>query len=224
MTGDLPRPRPRLPSGRTPNEYVAQFDVWAAAARGEGATSAQHPIDDVLGEHHFLRRVLIGMQTEAYSLAAKGPWHMDFWSGAVDVVGNFGLLLHWRKKANHLFPLIRPLGFAEAIEKFDRQQQLDIETTLDICDAVAEGDSEKVVRLVSLFTDSKRRHMAQEEEEVLVPARAALDVDSADKLRSEFDQVDDSALPGADRRHYLETAEKILAAIDIEEVRQRQLP
>lgn len=199
LTGDLPRPR--QPSTTPPNLHADVYAVWAESARQERPTQ-QHPIDELLAEHHFLRRMFEAMQTEAVELAKRRPMDLDFWANAVDVVGNFALLIHWRKKANHLFPLIRNRGFAEHLDKLEKEQDQDIATTLELCEAVQDGDREGVVRLVSLYTGSKRRHMGREEESVLVPAKAALTPDDIAALRASFDQVDEGAMPGAGRAHY----------------------
>lgn len=207
LTGDLPIPR--LASAKQQNLFRREYRAWAAVARAEQSSSIQHPIDELLGEHHFLRMVFEAMQTEAAKVATKRGMNFDFWANAVDVVGNFGLLLHWRKKASHLFPILRDRGFDGDLDTLDEEQQRDIETTLEVCNAVQEGDAEKVVRLVSLFIDSKRRHMTREEDTVLLPAKDALDVADTDLLRKSFDEVDASAMPGADRKHYLSVAEAV---------------
>ncbi len=199
LTGDLPIPR--QPSVTPPNLYAEAYAQWAASARQE-RKAEQHPIDELLAEHHFLRRMFESMQTEAVYVAQRKPMDLDFWANAVDVVGNFALLIHWRKKANHLFPLIRDRGFSEHLDKLEKEQDQDIATTLELCDAVQDGDREGVVRLVSLYVGSKRRHMAREEESVLVPAKAALTPEDVASLRASFDQVDEGAMPGAGRAHY----------------------
>jgi hemerythrin-like domain-containing protein len=170
---------------------------------------AQHPIDEILAEHHLMRVVLHAMQVEALRLTKAKNFNFEFWSNAVDFVGNFGLLYHWRKKANHLYPVIDELGGGAPIAKLEDQQQRDIELTLELTDAAQDGDFEKLTRLVALLILVKREKMDAEERDVLLPSRATLSGAKADALRVSFDEVEKKALPERGRREYLDIARNL---------------
>ncbi len=213
LTGDLPIPR--QPSVKPPNLYGEHYGAWAQAAR-QDRTCTQHPIDELLAEHHLMRRMFEAMRTEAVEIARRRPMNLDFWANAVDVIGNFALLIHWRKKANHLFPLIRDRGFAEHLAKLEKEQDQDIANTLELCDAVQDGDRESVVRLVSLYTGAKQRHMEREEQTVLLPSKDVLTPEDVESLRAKFDEVDEGAMPGAGRAHYYGVAVDVMNHVGID--------
>lgn len=189
--------------------FQAEFLVWADAAEAEPARpGSQHPIDELLAEHHLIRKVLEAVQTEAGKIRQKKHLDLDFWDGAVEIIGNFGLLFHYAKKANHLFPAIEPFGMKDKIKALDQRQQQDIDVTLELCNAVSEGDWETVQRLVSLYVGTKRDHMAREEQEVLLPAKTLLSEDAAGALRRTFDAM--QSPPGKSRKVYLEAALRVI--------------
>lgn len=182
----------------------AQFSDWVKQV---AAPRSQHPVDEILAEHHLMRVVLQAMTQEAARLGKE--FRIEFWSGAVDFVGNFGLLYHWRKKANHLYPTIEQLGAAKAIAELEDQQARDIDLTLELTDAAQDGDYEKLTRLVALLAMVKREKMEIEEREILRPVRDKLSGAQLDELRAAFDQVEKKALPERGRREYLDIARKL---------------
>jgi hemerythrin-like domain-containing protein len=189
--------------------FQAEFLAWAKAAEREPSEAGtQHPIDELLAEHHLIRKVLEAVQAEAGKIGQKKQLDLDFWEGAVEIIGNFGLLFHYAKKANHLFPAIEPFGMKEKIRALDQQQQHDIDVTLELCNAVSEGDWETVQRLVSLFVGTKRDHMAREEQEVLLPAKGLLSMEVAQTLRRTFDAMEGP--PGKSRKLYLDAALRVI--------------
>lgn len=195
--------------------YRAEFLVWARAA--EQGESTQHPVDELLAEHHLIGEVLKAVQTEAGKIRKKKELDLDFWERAVEILGNFALLYHYAKKANHLFPALEPFGMKEKIEALDQEQQLDIETTLDLCNAVSDRDQETVKRLVSLHVRMKRQHMEQEAAEVLLPAKALLSEEATNELRSTFDEMESP--PGKHRLSYLETALRVMSDAGMQDPR-----
>jgi hemerythrin-like domain-containing protein len=187
-------------------DFLVEFRAWAEAA--EEGLSNQHPVDELLAEHHLIRKVLEAVQLEAGKIRQRKHLDLDFWEGAVEIIGNFGLLFHYAKKANHLFPAIEPFGMREKIKALDQRQQQDIDVTLELCNAVSEGDWEAVQRLVSLYVGTKRDHMAREEQEVLLPAKALLSNETTHALRQTFDALEGP--PGKSRKVYLDAALKVI--------------
>lgn len=199
-TGDLPR------------SYQSELEDWTLGD-SSGATSTgrrQHPIDELLAEHDLTRGVLASIQSEAVRLAKGKEMCPGFWADAVDFMGNFGLLCHWRKKANHLYPALANTPVARALQGLDLEQTRDINLTLDLVDAVQDGDWEGVLRLAALYIGSKRRHLEREELTVLLPARDLLSDGAIHKLQREFAEVESAALGAAGRRTYLELAQKLM--------------
>lgn len=189
--------------------HQAEFVVWAQTAEGAPTTpEAQHPVDELLAEHHLIRRVLDAVHLKAGKIRRGEELDLDFWESAVEVVGNFALLFHYAKKANYLFPAIEAFGLEEKIAALDQKQQQDIEMTLELCNAVSERDVETVQRLVSMYVATKRAHLDQEEEEVLVPAKALLSEEVAGELRKTFDEMESP--PGKHRKTYLDAALRVI--------------
>ena len=189
-----------------PNPYRAEFLEWAKASTADGPRQ-QHPVDELLGEHHLMRTVIAMMHGEAKRLANHQPFRPELWVTAVEFIGNFGLLYHYRKKANHLFPTATELGLSEAIKELDKDQSIDIDLTLDIVDAVQECDWEKVLRLAVMLVSAKRQKMEQEEKTVLLPVKPLLTPELTASLRAAFDDVEKKALQGkGGRGDYLDIA------------------
>jgi hypothetical protein len=187
------------------NQSKSEFLEWARAV---AEPRSQHPIDEILAEHHLMRVVLQAIQKETLRLSRQRELRLEFWSGAVDFVGNFGLLYHWRKKANHL-PELDALGFGDAVKRLEDRQTHDIDLTLEFTDSVQDGDIEKLTRLVALLVMVKREKMDLEERELLLPARSVMPPERTEALRAAFDQVEKKALPERGRKEYLELAKRL---------------
>lgn len=188
------------------NQSKSEFLEWARAV---AEPRSQHPIDEILAEHHLMRVVLQAIQKETLRLSRQRELRLEFWSGAVDFVGNFGLLYHWRKKANHLLPELDALGFGDAVKRLEDRQTHDIDLTLEFTDSVQDGDIEKLTRLVALLVMVKREKMDLEERELLLPARSVMPPERTEALRAAFDQVEKKALPERGRKEYLELAKRL---------------
>jgi hemerythrin-like domain-containing protein len=201
--------------------YYRQLVEWAREAE-RGPTppphsegTRQHPIDQLLGEHHLMRSALLTMQAEASRLAKEKSLRFDYWKVAVDFVGNFGLLCNYRKKANHLFPMLAELGFKDGLEALDAEQQQNIELTLDLCDTVQEADWEKVMRLVAVFVGARRKQLEREERELLLPAKEKLDAEQQKRLADAFAEVDQKTLHPGGRAAYLAMARELAKATSL---------
>src|SRR5215468_7878224 len=109
----------------TPNstsDLTPELDAWAKEAElSREQRRAQHPVDELLAEHHLIRIVLAAMRAEAARFSREKKLRLEFWEDAVDFVGNFGLLRHYRKKANHLFPVLAKNGLAAQLEGLDAE-------------------------------------------------------------------------------------------------------
>lgn len=200
--------RPPVPVVR----HDAEVADWANDAELEhSAPRTQHPIAELLAEHQLMRDVLDAMLAEATRLAGRqSAFRLDFWSPAVDFVGNFYLLFHFRKEMNHLFPMVARHGFQDAVKELDQHQQRDIDLTLDLCDAVQEADFEKVMRLVSVYAAAKRLHIEQEEHSVILPVKERLTPAELATLRTTFDELERKAMPEKGRKEYLDIARKLI--------------
>lgn len=191
------------------NPHREAFVEWARGAE-PNVVRVQHPIDELLAEHHLVRSVLLAMQNEAGRLANRQPFRPELWGKVVDFVGNFGLLVHYRKKAAHLYPQLASAGLGDEIQGLDREQGLEIDQTLDLVDALQEGDWEKVLRLVVVYVGTKRQQLEREELQILLPARTHLDPQALAALRASFDEVEKKALPDKGRKEYLEIARALI--------------
>jgi hemerythrin-like domain-containing protein len=205
----MERPTSTPPSVRHHGELVE----WAREA-GIGAPFSQNPIDQLLAEHELMRAVLSAMQVEALRVSREKDLRFDFWGDAVDFVGNFGLLCHYRRKANHLFPMLAAAGLADRVQSLDAEQQSNIELTLELCDVVQEADWEQVIRLVALYVGARRKQMDREERELLVAAKEQLGADQLKSLVEAFAEVDQRALHPQGRKGYLAIAQKLAKAVD----------
>jgi hemerythrin-like domain-containing protein len=195
----------------TTGDLTPELNEWAHEAElAPGQPRRQHPVDELLAEHHLIRVVLSTMLAEASRLAREKNLRLEFWEDAVDFVGNFGLLRHYRKKANHLFPELVKHGFAAQVEGLDAEQTKDIELTLELCDTIGEGDPENIARLVALYAGIKKKKMEREELQLLIPAKDVLAPNTVAALRSAFDVVDRTIPPDRERKKYVEIVQRLV--------------
>jgi hemerythrin-like domain-containing protein len=200
---------------RTPSSIAKlslELREWAEEAKlSRDARRKQHPVDELVAEHQLIRLVLNAMRAEAGRFSRDKELRLEFWEDAVDFVGNFGLLRHYRKKANHLFPLLAKHGLAKALEGLDAEQSKDIELALELCDAIGDGDREAVTRLVALYADVKKRKMEHEEQQLLQPGKAALPAEALPDLRAHFDFVDWTIPPDQSRADYFAMVRRLVS-------------
>ena len=163
--------------------------------------------------------VLVSMEHEATEVALSRELRPAYWHDAVYFIGNFVHECHRVKEELHMFPmlahhgLIRP-DFSEAIEKEHGQAK---EMTLSLCRHYEEGDWEAVTRIISMYAYLLRPHMNREERsfEMFVASDAGLD--TAEELLASFREIEDKALQGRGRAHYLAVAHRLCAGLDIAE-------
>lgn len=152
------------------------------------------------------------MHWEALRLA-KWAFRDQVWGAIADLLGNYGLLFHYRKKSMFLFPALATHGFAELIEGMEKARQQDIELTLELCDAVQSEDWEPLLRLSAIVASEKRRVMEQEDQLILRPARGLLSPVEVARLRNQFDELEEKALLNRSRGDFLGVLRGLLAAV-----------
>jgi hemerythrin-like domain-containing protein len=195
----------------TTADLIPELVEWAREAElPDTEPRGQNPIDELVAEHHLIRIALSTMLAEASRFAREKNLRIEFWDQAVDFVGNFGLLRHYRKKANHLFPTLASCGFEMQLEGLDAEQTKDIELALELCDAIGEGDWENVARLVALYAGIKKKKMEREEQQLLYPGKELIPAVTMAELRSAFDQVDRTIPPERTRKEYLDMVKRLV--------------
>lgn len=198
-----------------PQSTIEQaFELWIAEA--EAPHKLQSPAAELLAEHHVMGAVLTAMEAESERMLSGGSLRPEFWTDVVDFNGNFVHLCHRVKEEEHFIPALLRLGILDAPqdEAIRHEHHSAKRLTLAICDGVAEGDWEKVLRIVSLYLHVLRPHMHREEAGMLLAA-AQMPSSTSQELRTAFDLVDQKALAHRGRRHYVEVARRLSAACGI---------
>lgn len=196
--------RPVLP-------FRTEFEHWVRRARGEHV-DPQHPVDELLAEHHMLDAALAAMEVESHRLSRRQVLRTEAWADIVDFVGNFIHLVHRRKESQALFG-----AFAEAsngdhdkiLEQTEREHQRAARLTMELMDGVNEGDWEKVLRTAQLYLAFARAHLRHEEEFIFDVVRGALGPTQTTQVRADFDRLEAFGLGERDRLYYLQLVQRL---------------
>ena len=197
-------------------ELKSAFDVWLDES---DARSRRQPPGEVLrGEHYLMESVLRAMEAELKLMLAGTSIRTAFWGDVIDFNGNFVHLCHRVKEEDHLIPALveAQLIDADQHEGIEREHDRAKDLTLAIRDSVEEGDWEKVLRLVALYTRFLRPHMRREEDEAFVVATTELSPEVNEEIRVRFDHIDAAALGSSGRVGYVDLARRLnaLAGVD----------
>lgn len=207
MTGDQSLPNSiDLP---TPVRFEAEFQRWVAIARNE-AKAPQHPVDELLAEHHLIGIALDAMHAEAHRLGRRSLLRNDVWADLLDFVGNFVHLVHRRKESQCLQPRLASAGaegarFEVVSDEHDRIGRL----TLALVDGITEGDWEKVLRIAHQYVAIARPHLRGEEAGLLIVARRMCEEPALGEVQAEFARLEAFGLGERDRAYYLALVERI---------------
>lgn len=196
-----------------------EFVQWVQQARGN-SESRQHPIDELLAEHHLMDIALAAMEAETHRLGRRKLLRNDVWTDVVDFVGNYIHLVHRRKESQCLMR-----AFAEAVgddhhpvvQKTEEQHGRAARLTFDLVDGLNEGDWEKVLRTAQLYISFARPHLRYEESELFELARARLAPQQIAAAQEEFKRLEAFGLGERERLYYLEVAQRLAkrAGLDV---------
>lgn len=197
----------------SPNQDA--YAAWSADA--DLAARRQSPFGELLAEHHVMSVVLAAMEVEAQRMLAGGALRREFWSDVVDFNGNFVHLCHRVKEESHLIPALLQHGLLDGEQgnAIRHEHESAKNLTLDLIDGVGEGDWERVLRVVSIYTHILRPHMRREETGVFAAAVRELPAAAVQELRLAFDAVDARALGARGRDHYVAVAQRLAHATGI---------
>ena len=174
------------------------------------SASATCPTDQLIADHVVMDAALEAIGREARELREGLELRPDFWSCAVDFIGNYVRRVH-RAKEEKLFRaltcwgLVAPGAAEPLVEEHRRAWQL----TVDLGDAVSEGDWERVLRVVSMYLHFMQPHMRREESEWLEPLARRLDEDHQRALGAAFREIDARELPGGRRTEIAELVRRL---------------
>ncbi|MCA9553910.1 MAG: hemerythrin domain-containing protein [Myxococcales bacterium] len=200
--------------------YDLEYRDWLRAAHDPSAPRDQHPVDELLGEHHVMDAVLAAMEREARRISTRGEFRQALWEDFVDYLGNFVYQVHRRKEEHGLLPVyVRLCGedAASAMSAVAKEHRQITEITLDLVHGVGEGDWEKVLRAGHLYLRLGRDHLEREEREVFPTARERLDPAAVHELRQKFDELERFGLGDRDRMYYVTVARRLCARTGLPE-------
>ncbi|MDJ0850506.1 MAG: hypothetical protein QNK04_19205 [Myxococcota bacterium] len=190
--------------GISRDRIAAALEAWGKA--GRGVLPSTCPSDELIADHVVMDAALEAIGHEARQLREGHSLRPEFWSRAVDFIGNYVHRVH-RAKEEELFRALLGWGLVARgastplVEDHARAREL----TFDLCDAVGDGDWERVLRLVALYLRFMEPHMRCEESHWLEPLDRRLDAEHQETLRASFRAIDERELPGGVRTGYAET-------------------
>jgi len=196
-----------------------EFLQWVREARGK-ADRRQHPVDELLAEHHLMDIALAAMEAETHRLGRRKLLRNDVWTDVIDFVGNYIHLVHRRKESQCLVA-----AFAKAVgdehhpvvAKTEEQHSHAARLTFDLVDGLNEGDWEKVLRTAQLYIAFARPHLRYEEADLFEIVRAKLAPEQVAAAQEEFKRLEAFGLGERDRLYYLEVAQRLAkrAGLDV---------
>lgn len=203
--------------------FDQEFMDWVVVARDTSGKLDQHPVDELLGEHHMMDAVLAAMERETRRLSVHHDLRPDAWEDLVDFMGNYIYQVHRRKEEQGLFEAYRAVVDSAgagplAIDVIAGEHQHATAMTIDLVNGVSEGDWEKVLRASHLFIRVARDHLLREEQEVFEPARAALDAEAVSTLKARFSELEKYGLGERTRLYYLDLARRLCARAGLDDI------
>ncbi|MCC7382153.1 MAG: hemerythrin domain-containing protein [Deltaproteobacteria bacterium] len=202
------------------NRHDRELSAWMAIAEQDDVIlPPQHPIDELLAEHHLMEAVVAVMWREVQGLKRGAGLRVEVWRDVVEFIGNYVHLCHRRKEEQALLPvlqqsgLLTDLGAAEATRhEHVRAAQL----TLELVDGVSAGDWEMVLRVAEQYMSLIRPHLQREEQAFFAPLRRKMSEEAAAALRDEFRRCEAEGLGRFARGHYLAAVRRLCAAAQLD--------
>lgn len=199
--------------------FEPEFVQWVKEARG-GAGPRQHPVDELLAEHHMMDSALTAMEAETYRLGRGQLLRNDVWTDIIDFVGNYVHLVHRRKEAQALLTAFSKTpgdNRHPAVLQIEGQHSNAARLTFDLVDGLNEGDWEKVLRTAQLYISFARPHLRYEEAELFDAVRDNLTAEQIPAVQSEFTRLEAFGLGERDRLYYLAVAQRLAkrAGLDV---------
>ncbi len=203
--------------------FDSEFRAWVAIARDPDSSPAQHPVDELLAEHHIMDAALAAMERETRRLSVHHDLRPDAWQDVVDFMGNYVYQVHRRKEEQGLFIAYRvavgdALDSTKTVDIIADEHSQATNMTIDLVNGVSEGDWEKVLRAAHRYLRVARDHLIREERDVFEAARGALGPAAVDALRVRFAELETFGLGERDRMYYLELARRMCARADLDDI------
>ncbi len=199
--------------------FDREFLQWVQEARGN-TEQRQHPVDELLAEHHLMDIALAAMEAETHRLGRRKLLRNDVWTDVIDFVGNYIHLVHRRKESQCLMTAFtKAVGHDRhpVVAKTEEQHGQAARLTFDLVDGLNEGDWEKVLRTAQLYIAFARPHLRYEETELFEIARAKLAPEQVAAAQQEFRRLEAFGLGERDRMYYLRVAQRLAkrAGLDV---------
>lgn len=193
-----------------------EITVWAAHARGQG-TEPQHPIDELLAEHHLMEFTLSAMCAEVQRLANRAPLRIDVWADVVDFMGNFVHLVHRRKETLCLKAILADpdVGETPALKRTAAEHARIERLTVSIVEAANGGDWEGVLRAAHQYLAITRPHLRAEESGLFPLCRQHLTPEQLERLQEDFARVEAQVLGDRGRLHYLDLTQRLVQVAEL---------
>ncbi len=194
--------------------FDSEFAAWVAWAQNPEKAERQHPIDELMAEHHIMDAGLAAMERETRRLSVHHDLRPDAWRDIVDFIGNYIYQVHRRKEEDGLFEAYRTHLEANSAESgtvdlVAAEHGQATNMTVTLVNGVGEGDWEKVLRAAHLYLRVARDHLLTEENEIFEQARALLDDEAVAALKVRFTELERFGLGERDRLYYLDLVRRM---------------
>jgi hemerythrin-like domain-containing protein len=180
-----------------------------------------NPIEKLMAEHQNILKGLDLLERGAVRIERGGDVSPDFFRAAVDFIRNYADKYHHAKEEDILFVHMAEVGFSPemgpvAVMLYEHNQGRGYVTGLaNATEKYASGDknaAQEIVKNALAFANLLRQHINKEDTILYPMAESALGIAGIDRMRSDFDKVEEEKAGIEDR--YL----KMLEALNIKEV------
>lgn len=203
--------------------HQSEFLRWVRAAVSPSEPRTQHPIDELLGEHHVIGGVVAALERQARRLFKSRQLDPQIWDGFVDLLGNWVNQVHRRKEEQGLFTMLQESIDAKELERHELPKVISQyahceNDVVDLFNGVGEGDWEKVARAAVNYVQFSRARVTLTEQRIFPMARNLLEEANVANLRNRFNELESFGLGDRKRMYYMELARSLCEGADLKDV------
>jgi hemerythrin-like domain-containing protein len=170
-----------------------------------------HPIDQLVGEHELILRILDFASAEARRVEKGGPIRHDLWRKYLEFFGTFTAQSRHSEKEDVLFAALEQKGVPHDAGPTCclRAEHGEMHTIrVRLAAALTDGDRPAICQLARQDVAELRQHIRMEDADVFPLARDLLDEATMAAIRAGMDRLEAQADAGA-RARYLAIAEEL---------------
>lgn len=203
--------------------HQSEFLRWMRAAVTPGEPRTQHPIDELLAEHHVINGAVAALERQARRLFRSRQLDPKIWDGFVDLLGNWANQVHRRKEEQGLFTSLQESVDPKELERHELSKVVSQHAhcegaIVDLFHGIGEGDWEKVGRAAVNYVQLARDRVTITEQKLFPLSRKMLEEKELTGLRERFDELEKFGLGERARTYYVDLAQDICMAADLKDV------